>query len=55
MKNYFPKNLSKKKYNEMKKAGENPLKFLVKDKYKFVCDYKDHKYPGVIVNKTKKE
>jgi hypothetical protein len=49
----FPKNLSKKDYKKMVKAGEKPLKFLVKDKYKFVCDYKDHKYPGVIVNKTK--
>jgi len=49
----FPKNISKTKYKKMIKARENPLKFLVKDIYKFTCDYKEHKYPGVIVNKTK--
>ena len=49
----FPKNISKSEYKKMVKSGEKPLKFIVKDRYKFTCDYKDHKYPGVLINKTK--
>ena len=49
----FPKNISKAEYKKMLKEGEKPLKFIVKDLYKFTCDYKEHQYPGVIVNKTK--
>jgi hypothetical protein len=49
----FPKNISAKEYKKMVNEGKKPLKFLVKNKYKFVCEYAEHKYPGLIVNKTK--
>jgi hypothetical protein len=57
----FPKDISKKDYNNMIKNGETPLKFLIdhenenKKIYKFVCNYDKFKYPGVVKPKDNKE